>query len=396
LVVSKRDRRNRPIRVCYPFIGNNVGGSHISTLMLVRALDRHVVEPLVVLHEVGPLADYVRQQGLDYELLGIPAFFRPPYWSFRNVAALLRQTWRIATFLRERRIDFVHANDVRIHFGWTLATRLAGAKLIWHQRTGSFGTSTIKLLLALLSHRVVCISRYTASTLPKSLAPLGHIVANPFETRFAGLDRSEAKAAIIRQLDLAPATKIIGFFGNLVQQKRPAVFLRAVAKLKEHHEGPLAFLLFGTSRNNANADLTRLAEDLDIGDDVHLMGFRAPVEPWMAGCDLVIAPGIGEGLGRSLVEAMIVGTPVIAADSGGHKEVIDDGRTGFLVAADDPDAFAATAHRVLGDADLARKAAELAQGEALQRYSIERHAREIAEVYTGSRESIPEMAREAD
>lgn len=379
--MTAADRIGRPLRVCYPSIGNNVGGSHLSTLLLVKNLDRNHVEPCVVLHEEGLLADHMRDQQMAYELIDIPEFFRPPYLSLANVLALAAQTWRLAAFLRRRGIDIVHANDVRTHFGWTLATRLAGAKLVWHQRTASFGRSKVKLMLAKLAQQVVCISRYTVSTLPESLRPGARIVSNPFELRFAELDRQAARQAILRQLEIEPETKLIGFFGNLVRQKRPSVFLHAAARLCERSERPLALLLFGTDRGTARAELTAIAEDLGIGGRVYFMGFQTPVEPWMAGCDLMIATGVGDGLGRSLVEAMISGTPVVATDSGGHREVIEDGKTGWLAAADDPDALAAAAGRVLDDAELTQATVQRARTQALARYSVQRHVSEMTAIY---------------
>jgi glycosyltransferase involved in cell wall biosynthesis len=115
------------------------------------------------------------------------------------------------------------------------------------------------------------------------------------------------------------------------------------------------------------------------------MGFRTPIEPWMAACDLMIAPGVGEGLGRSLVEAMIVGTPVVAADSGGHKEVIVPGENGFLATADDPADFAAKAVGLLSDRPLAKRIAERAQATAVRHYSIDRHVGTMTEIYRQTR-----------
>jgi glycosyltransferase involved in cell wall biosynthesis len=378
-----------PLRVCYPFIGNNVGGSHISTVMLVGALDRNQVEPVVVLHEEGALADHLRQRELSYRLIDIQQFFAPPYLSLRNMGKLASQTWRIATFLRRERIDVVHANDVRIHFGWTLATRLAGSRLVWHQRTGSFGNSIVKLALARLSHRVVCISQYTASTLPRQLAPLIRVVANPFEVGFATIDRNAARSRVLAELALPPETRVVGFFGNLVQQKRPAVFLRAAAEIAARTEDRFAFLLFGAERDGAQARLTALARELGIAGLVHFMGFRSPVEPWMASCDLIIAPGVGEGLGRSLVEAMIVGSPVVAADSGGHRDVIRPGENGLLVAADDHRAFAAAALTILRNTTLAQNMATLAQSRAVHDYSIDGHVKMMTEIYAACAADAP-------
>jgi glycosyltransferase involved in cell wall biosynthesis len=245
----------------------------------------------------------------------------------------------------------------------------------------------MKLFLALLASEVICISNYTAATLPQKLLPSIRIITNPFETRFATTDRDEAKANIIRHLGLAWDTRLVGFFGNLVEQKRPAVFLRAAAKIVEQYNGQIAFVLCGAERNNARAELTQLADELGIGHQIHLVGFQAPVEPWIAGCDMIIAPGVGEGLGRSLIEAMIVGTPVVAANSGGHSEVISNENTGLLATVDDPNAFAVAACRLLKQDDLARAIAERAQAEAVANHSIEQHVRAVTGIYLERRET---------
>jgi len=370
-----------PLRVCYPFVGNNVGGSHISTTMLIEHLNRRLVEPCVVLHEEGKLSDYLGSRGMDFELLQVMEFFKPPYWSLRNFASLLTQTWRISRFLKRRRIDVVHANDVRIHFGWTLASRLAGVPLVWHQRTGGFGRSLVKEGLALTAHQIVCISHYTAATLPRRLAKLTRVVANPFDVSFATEDRAARRRDVIDELALPRETRLVGFFGNLVAQKRPKIFLRTAALLDGEVNVPCVYLLFGAERDGAISSLTSLAEELGIGQRVHFMGFRTPIEPWMAACDLMIAPGVGEGLGRSLVEAMIVGTPVVAANSGGHKEVITPGESGFLATPDNPADFASKAIALLSDRPMARTIAVRAQAAAVQRYSIESHVEAMTEIY---------------
>ncbi|MCH7572790.1 MAG: glycosyltransferase, partial [Planctomycetes bacterium] len=70
------------------------------------------------------------------------------------------------------------------------------------------------------------------------------------------------------------------------------------------------------------------------------LGHRREALELMAGFEILLVPALGEAFGRVLVEAMAVGTAVVASDSGGHGEIIEDGRTGKLVAADDPSALA--------------------------------------------------------
>ncbi len=59
-----------------------------------------------------------------------------------------------------------------------------------------------------------------------------------------------------------------------------------------------------------------------------------------------------ENFPHTVVEALAVGTPVIATDVGGVGEIVEDGRNGLLVPSGDPEAFAAALRRFLGDAGL--------------------------------------------
>src|SRR3546814_14386086 len=60
----------------------------------------------------------------------------------------------------------------------------------------------------------------------------------------------------------------------------------------------------------------------------------------MAACDALIVTAVEEPFGRTLIEAMLLRTPVVAANSGGNPEAIRHGETGLLAPADDPEAFA--------------------------------------------------------
>ena len=99
------------------------------------------------------------------------------------------------------------------------------------------------------------------------------------------------------------------------------------------------------------------------------------------GLDVLVAPAMGEGFGRTLVEAMLCGTPVVAADDGGHREIIRHGETGFLVQPDNPEAFAVAVLDLLENPRLADAVATAAKEEALRKYSVEAHVEKVQAVY---------------
>jgi glycosyltransferase involved in cell wall biosynthesis len=92
-------------------------------------------------------------------------------------------------------------------------------------------------------------------------------------------------------------------------------------------------------------------------------------------------PAVDEPFGRTLIEAMLLGTVVVAAASGGNPEAIRDGVTGHLVPADDAVAFAERTLGVLADPVRKSALAGGARGDALMRFGLRQHAEAIMRVY---------------
>jgi glycosyltransferase involved in cell wall biosynthesis len=101
----------------------------------------------------------------------------------------------------------------------------------------------------------------------------------------------------------------------------------------------------------------------------------------MAACDILLVPAVDEPFGRTLIEAMLLGTVVVAAASGGNPEAIRDGITGHLVPADDAVAFAERTLGLLADAAQRCAVADAARRDALERFGLRQHAAAIMRVY---------------
>ena len=208
------------------------------------------------------------------------------------------------------------------------------------------------------------------------------IVPNPVAQPEEAQSREASRSAIVRELGLDPSTTIVGFVGRLVAWKRPDVFVTAGARLAQSDPAMrLALVLVGHDEGRMVPGLRDLARSKGIEDRVHFVGFRHPVEAWIAGMDLLMAPSEREPFGRTLIEAMAVGTPVVAAAAAGHLEIVDHERTGLLVPPNDADAFAAAAHRILTDTALTASLSEAARARAADLYSVERHVRRVESIY---------------
>ncbi|HEX2192962.1 MAG TPA: glycosyltransferase [Acidimicrobiales bacterium] len=100
------------------------------------------------------------------------------------------------------------------------------------------------------------------------------------------------------------------------------------ARLRIAGEGPLL------------TELTELVDDLGLGDKARLLGLREDVPRLLAAADALVLASAYEGLPNVIMEAMAARLPVVATEVGGVPELVEEGRTGFLVPPREPEALA--------------------------------------------------------
>ncbi|WP_179953908.1 glycosyltransferase [Denitrobaculum tricleocarpae] len=367
-----------PSRIGFPFVGDTIGGSQVSVLLLIGALDRTRFEPVIVLHEEGHFAEYLTARNIDYVLAPrIPLVVGGGL--LIRLRAMLKCSGRLAAFLREQKIDIVHTNDARMHLTWVLAARRAGAKFVWHQRTRLRLANSV--YFTLLAHRVFAVSEFIRGGYSNLLRPKVRTLLDPVVLETSVPARDIAKKRLCEELSVPEHTRLIAFVGNLRDQKRPMVCVEAASALKQRYGEDVLCLFFGEERMPTAQRVQERIAELDLSKTCRLMGSRFPIEPLLAGCDLLMAPAVYEGFGRVLIEAMLVGTPVIASSDGGHLEIVDHGLNGLLVPVDDSSAFAASAIDLLEDPVRANALAKAARDPAFKRHSLKRHAEIVQNCY---------------
>jgi glycosyltransferase involved in cell wall biosynthesis len=371
---------SRSLRVCFPFVGDTIGGSHLSALLLAEGLGSLGVETLIVLHKEGPLSAELDRRGIAWraapetEIVGTCSIAVQPF-------RMLRSGMRLKSFLRETQTDVVHTNDLRMSLTWGMAARFAGAKFVWHQRAAS-GSPRLALY-SLLTHGFLTISDFSRRSLWGRLSRTAMVIDNPFDTRMPPPNRAEAKSRLCSAFGIPPDRLVVGFVGNFYEQKRVGVFLDMAVSLKRRFGKECFFPMFGEPHAPLYDRFRERVAELDMQQHVVHVGAKFPIEPWLAGCDFLVAPAKAEAFGRVLVEAMLVGTPVIASRHGGHVEIVEHGVTGYLVSLDDVDAFATAIMALVEDPVKARGLAMAAEQRVRSRFSIRRHAEQVLSIYRG-------------
>lgn len=167
----------------------------------------------------------------------------------------------------------------------------------------------------------------------------------------------------------AGSPPVIVAAGRLAGQKDFGTLIAAVARLRRERDCRLVILGEGPER----ADLEALAAQCGVADSVALPGYQSDPLPWMAGARVFALSSRYEGLGNVLVEAMAMGTPVVATDCpSGPAEILADGAYGRLVPMGDPDAMAAALGAAMDDPP---------DAERLREAVVRFHSGRIAEAY---------------
>ena len=374
-----------PKRVCFPFMGRELGGSHFSARGLIQGLDRARYQPVLVLQHLDGAVYEHFCDGTTEIVASPPTFDFAPGRSFGFESAIraLSGARKLSEFLRDLEIDIVHCNDGRTNAVWSIPARLAGAKLIWHNR-GNPAARGLRYAAPFLPHRVISVSKF-ASPKPGllSAASKNSVVYSPFDAT-ARVDRVRARARLADELKLPSDTQLIGYFGLLIERKRPLRFVETIAALRNDPRlPPVAGLFFGEAYGDLAVQAKALAVSLGVEDCIRFMGFRRPGAEWIAACDVLLVTAVDEPFGRTLIESMIVGTPVVATASGGNIEAIIDGETGLLAEAEKPEALAEAVGRFLLDRKFAARVAAAAEVAARERYGENLHVQAVMRIYDG-------------
>ncbi|MCX5741624.1 MAG: glycosyltransferase family 4 protein [Proteobacteria bacterium] len=392
----------RPTKVLHVLNGAS-GGAVMSTIALIKSLERVGVKSCAVCHPAGTAAE---QQRLSDAVHG-EVVFTPLYWwntktrhpiylrpalearQLLRTGWMKRSTWEIRRAVRRWKADLIHTSTILNPEGGMVAAQL-GIPHVWHIREligpgkpfrfpregRAFGDH-----LAAHASKVIANSRVTASQVASWMPPgLLEIVPN-------GIDLSQFMASTATPRPARDKLVVAMVAGLEARWKKHVVFVKAA--LRVDRALPVEFRIYGHDRSQGGTlpgtaytdELHALIAQADAKARFVWPGHVNDPRQVMAEIDILAHSADHESFGRVIVEGMAAGLPVVGVDGGGVGEIVLHDRTGLLVPPDDFVAMGQAIEALVRDP--ARRAALGAAGRqhAEDTYSLDACARGVLAVY---------------
>jgi glycosyltransferase involved in cell wall biosynthesis len=302
-----------------------------------------------------------------------------------NAPRILACIREVADELRRRGADLVCTSGYKPDLiGWRAARRVGlPVVAVAHGWTNATIKVRVNELIDRLVLRwvdaVVCVSAAQARRVRRALVPWRKIVVIPNAVdaeAFAPPDPAYRTAVL--KLFPTPPRLIIGAAGRFSPEKNFALLIDAAARVIAKRSD-VGFVVFGDGplRAALRAQVARLG----LTDRFILPGFRTDLGKYLPHLDLAVLSSTTEGLPVILLEVFAAGVPMVATAVGGVPEVLEDGRSGYLVASGDTDALAARMLDALRDDDARRAMGGYAQAHVRRHFSFAQQVRQYQDLF---------------
>lgn len=282
----------------------------------------------------------------------------------------------LRSHFRKAQADIVHA-----HLPTTgiLARVFSRAPVVYteHNVASSyrFPTKQLNRLTYSRNARTIAVSGAVAESISKYAPAL--VIPNGVSVSVSAEDRQMAR----QELGISDETVMIAHVGNIRPHKGHHNLMLAVQILQARAEN---FIVVSIGGEKYPGDLERIrseASNLGVEGVFRHLGRREDALSFLAAADVVANPSDHEGLPLAVLEAMSLGTPVVATAVGGVPSVIESGSNGVLVPAGDPEALADALLSLATDRQLREQLGAAALRDAKAKHGLEAMVREVESVY---------------
>jgi glycosyltransferase involved in cell wall biosynthesis len=284
---------------------------------------------------------------------------------------------RLLMTLRRSGPDLIHTFFPTSNSLGVLIARLAGVrKIVSSRRDMGFNLSKKEVRLLKIANRFVSCIVANSEAAQNCTIALEGVARSKTRVIYNGVSPDNFGDSLASRRG---NEQIVGIVANLNRPvKRVDLFIRAAALVSENHSG-VNFWIIGDGY--LRDELERLARDLGVNSHMTFLGGRKDVGTLLQKMTIGVICSDSESLSNAIMEYMAAGLPVVATDVGGNPELVEHGKTGLTVKADDPYALSKGICELLDDRERAVKMGEAGRRTLQKRFSIEKMIGETREIY---------------
>jgi L-malate glycosyltransferase len=279
----------------------------------------------------------------------------------------------IAGFVRERRIEIIHAHVARDYPIAALASRVCKTPLILTRHL-TYKLSGLHRFTFRQAGKIIAVSNGVAESLMKG----GLVAVEKISIVQNGVD-----TFLLEKIKRSPADLVVATIGEIREHKGQEDFIRAAAIVAKKHPN-VKFLIIGQD-NSANREYRRflenLVKELNLQNQVIFTGWLDNPAEIYESFDIFVSAAQSEPFGLVIAEAMASGKGIVATKTVGANELLTDNESGKLVEIGHIEQIAEAITQLLEDENLRRTLGENARQRAKEFFSLEKMVSETEKVY---------------
>lgn len=365
-------------------------GAEKGLLSLLKGLDKSKINPIVVLPRDGIFNEELQKYDITTYIVNCPWWVRGNYNLFALIWSVCKECTallKLRTIVLKEDIQIIYTNSV-VTFSGAIISFFHKIPHVWHIKEILPENPDLKSILPLkylfrfisyCSTHIISISNAAAQQFsPLNISRKMTVIYEGFD--FCDLPERDSTPSI---REISEKDWVITVVGSLQRRKAPDDAIRAV-KIAIQKIPTLKLLLVGKGERAYIKYLRKLIIELGLVNKAILIGHRNDVYQILLKSKLSLMPSLDEPFGKVVLEAMAMGKPVIGVNSGGVKEIIQHGVTGFLVPPGSPEKIAENIIRLFENPDLLNKLGTNAKSYIKDNFAMQKYIENMENILMGA------------
>ncbi|MHB2155312.1 glycosyltransferase [Calditrichota bacterium GD2] len=315
---------SKKIKVAHLINYLSPAGKEVGIVKLLNGLNPDVFAPVLIV--MGKVFDTM---GLDVDKTKLLEIVKGEGNDFSLI-------FKLKDIFKEEGLDIVHTHSWGTLVEGITAAKLARVPIVIHGEHGSyhkdFKRKWVQKIMFNWADQVLSVSALLADDLSRTLG----VKREKILPILNGVDtekfkpQPEKREFYRKKLNGNADTIIIGTIGRPMKVKNHQLMIKALARLKKKNRSVKFIIIGDTPMYSLRDELEKLAQELDVLEDVLFMGYRDDIPGYLNAFDIFVLPSLSEGCSNVIQEAMATGLPIVASRVGGNPELIEHEREGLL------------------------------------------------------------------